>query len=246
MTDTPTNPYTTDVEEAAWAEGYLAGGLHDADKRNELNPYTPADTCVAWARGYDDANYTPVAIDWSNVDISNPAITQAVHEVVDTDTGIHSVYLTLKHDAYRQRDDYATPDWKDNRWQERSILLQDAYTRNAMYHTQRSQPVGTIDLPCPPYEYEVNGNELTIKAGAFYKTGSKQDFQQVVTEMQENLDSMPEGIGIEDVSVTVDVSATATATWTTTVSATSLLDAHEQYVDDIWAGDMSELVDALE
>ena len=245
MTDTPTNPYTTDVEEAAWAEGYLAGGLHDADKRNELNPYTSADSCVAWARGYDDANYSPSLVDWQNLDIGNPAITMKVHEVLDPDTSIREIYLLLVHDSYRQRDDRETPDWKDNRWQDRSIKLQPAYTRNAMYFTQRNEPKGTIDLPCPPYEYEVNGIELTIKAGAFYKTGTKADFQAVVTEMQQQLDDMPTGIDISDVTITVDCTATAQATWTATVDATTLLDNHEQYVDDVWAGTMDDLSDAI-
>ena len=246
MTYTPTNPHTVEVEVQAWDEGLLAGGLHDADKRNELNPYTSGDTCVAWARGYDDAHYELVVIDWSKVDLANPAITQKVHEVFNPDTGNKDVYLLLVHDSYRQRDDNVTPAWRDNRWQDRSILLQDAYSRNAMYHTQRKQPTGTIDLPCPPYEYEVNGNELTFKAGAFYKTATKQEFQAVVTEIQEQLDAMPDGIDISDVSVTIDCTATAQATWTASISATTMLDGHEQYVDDVWAGTMDELTDALD
>ncbi len=246
MTYEPNNPYTVEVERHAWNEGLASGSVNDADKRNELNPYTPADTCVAWAQGFDDAHYELVVIDWSKVDLANPAITQKVHEVFNPDTGNKDVYLLLVHDAYRQRDDYVTPAWRDNRWQDRSILLQDAYSRNAMYHTQRKQPTGTIDLPCPPYEYEVNGNELTFKAGPFYKTATKQEFQEIVTQIQEQLDAMPDGFDLGDVTITIDCSATATATWSTTVSATTLLDGHEQYVDDVWSGSMDELRDALE
>jgi len=249
MTYTPTNPYTTEVEVKAWEEGLtMASSNAPDDERNELNPYTAGDTCVAWAQGFDDGRYNPVPIDWSNVDLDDPAITQRVfQDKGDVAVGDKTTYLMLVYSPYSSRltaDE--KPDWADNRWQDRSIKLTSEYQRNAMFIAIRQQPAGTIDLPCPPYEYEVNGNELSIRAGAYHKTGSKQEWENVIAEMQSEVDAMPDGIDVGDVSISIDVQARATATWSTQVSASTLLDQHEQFREDVWAGTMDELVDALE
>jgi len=241
----PINPYHTEVEVKAWGEG-LTTGLHTIGTRDELNPYTPADTCVAWATGFDAARYVPAPVDWEGIDWSNPAIDQSIFEVFDPDTGVREAYMVLNWRPYVARPNTEAPAWAENRWQERSIRLTAPYLRNAMMYAIRHQGEGTIELPCPPYEYEAEGNRLTITAGAYTKTGTKQEWEAVLEEMVAEVEALPDGIDVSSVSVSVDVTQTATARWTAQVEANDLLHGYDQYEDDIWSGTMDELADALD
>lgn len=245
-------PYSANVEKRAWLEGYLnakqcddSGCTEDEVKAHaeEDSEYTSADTMVAFKQGHEDFSYHPVAIDWNTIDLTNPAIEQRIYSPNRDET----TWMLVQWNEWRARaeDNSEKPDWADNRWNDRGIKLQDDYLRNAMRFSIYRQKDASVDLPCPPYEFEAEGSNLTIKAGPFFKTGSKQEWESVLESMQAEVDALPDGISVDDVTVNVDVTAPATATYSVSLAATDLLSGHGQYVDDVWAGSMDELHDAL-
>jgi hypothetical protein len=243
------------IEKKAWCEGYTSakrcfdGGCTEEEAETHAkddNEYTSGDTTVAWAQGHEDYGYQPVAVDWDNVDYDDPAIDQRIFEVFNVDTSVREGWMLVQWNEYRQREGVEKPAWADNRYQDRGIKLTPSFQRNAMHYAIRQQDDGSIELPCPPYRYTAEGNDLTITAGAYTKTGSKQDWQTVVDEMQGEVNELPDGIDIANVSVTVYVTAQATATYIVNPAATDLLADHDQLDNDVWAGTMDELRDELE
>ena len=255
MNYTPTCPYVTDVEVQAWGEG-LTYALHDDNYlgRNEANPYTSGDTCVAWATGWGDGKYKPAVFDFTAISDLPKEIQTYINITVQADReagyngvikGMHLVWTWTGGTLYEADQ----PAWVSNKWQHRSVPI-DRYdvTRIVRQHLQNTHVTApeTIELPCPPYSFTYSGGGMRISQGVFTKWGDKDDWQAVINSMQEALDAAPQGINVEDVSVTVDVSATATARWSSQVSATDLLSTHDDYDDGVWSGSMDDLADALD
>ena len=254
MDYTPTNPYVTDVEIQAWGEG-LTFALH-GDKyldRNEANPYTSGDTCVAWAQGYDDALYEPAPFNPSELLPQEVQSYVSVAIYHDRDPSISSItrgtYLlwswtggTLFEDSGRQ------PVWKDNRWQDRSIKL-DTWSLRGIIQRGIGDPTivgpGSYELPCPPYEFTYESGGMRMTAGTFTKYGDKEDFQAVITSMQDALNDAPETLDCSDVTINLSVSARASASWVQSIPVSDMLAGEDQMDGDEWNGTEDELHDAV-
>ena len=243
MNYTPTCPYFTNVEVQAWGEG-LTFALHGDTylERNEANPYTSADTCVAWAQGWDDGKYKPALLNLNDINWASRAVGVQAAEKMGTD-GVMRSYVVVTWNAYSTSDD--APAWASNRIEHRSIPL-DNYELSHLMHYGIRKAVAVIELPCPPYDFTASGNDLTITAGGFTKTGTKAEWQAVLEDMNERVEALPDGFDVSNVSVSVAVSTTATATWMTHHSAHDLLIHSDQYNSDVWSGTEDELRDALE
>jgi len=248
-------PYVTDVEKQAWCEGY---GAATADSVNNVavanqreNPYTASDTMVAWTQGYQDWSYHPAAFNptdpFAGVDVEVEEYTK--NRSIGVSLFVHTNPTTSQKEAHfvwawqlgaYQED--MKPAWCENRWEDRSVPIDwfqaSAMIKRGMY--QDFTPNASIELPCPPYEYEYSEGGMQISAGKFKKWGSKDDWESVVEEMQEKIEDMPEGINIEDISITIDV--TVQATLSVSMSATMLCESE----NGIFHGDSGALEDAIE
>ena len=238
----PRCPYFTEVEIKAWGEG-LTAGLHTIGERNELNPYTSGDTCVAWATGFEAARYFPVPIDWGTVDWTHPGIKLTMWDKTDPATQLRSPQMLLNWSDY-PASDKPTPDWKDNYPEHRSVPIDQHTLAAFMYRGIRDQ-VARIELPCPEYQFEANGNELTIIAGPFHKSGSKQEWEAVLDTMTREVEDLPNGLDVTDVSIDLLCTQPATARWSASVSVTDLLDNDERLSGDVWGGTADELEEAV-
>lgn len=235
--ETPESPYPTDVENAAWKDGYKAKvrGFSKED-----NPCTAADTCVAWSFGHEAApEPTVVPLDITEVDWTAPGIHIGAYL---RDSQRAGILPTFKE--YGLPEGTEKPDWADNNAQANMIPLPIETVNALAYWAIRSGHV-SIDLPCPPYQFENEGASLTISAGVFKKSGTKAEWQAVLKRMQEEVNDMPDGLNVDDVNVTLDVVQRATVRSTATVDASTLLAYADQYVDDVWLGTLDELDDAL-
>ena len=238
------NPYHTDVERQAWAEGYEIGSAHLRIKEEgegftqdpldpTENPYTSADTMVAWKHGYEDAAYFPAPFDIENMTPEAQLSIQLQLVEVKGDTRLAfgwPSWLTV-----------GRPAWADNRLEHRSILFgkpaMGGLARQALSY-KNIVPDGTVTLPCPPYEFSYENGDIIISKGAFTKSGSKSDWEGVIQMFQEAVDNAPSGYDISDVQIGVTVEVKASVT--TYVSASSLIG------EDEWYGDLDSLEEAIE
>lgn len=148
-------------------------------------------------------------------------------------------YTKPNSDPTNQRPDWMEKDIKDRRFMK--VLPVHVYTLVA----QGWRAGATIELPCPPYEYEAEGSTLTIKAKGFAKSGTKAEWTEVLAQMQEEVEALPDGIDTSDKTVTIDVNRTVN--YSKTLEVSSLLYYHDQMNDDgTWVGDDQELADACE
>ena len=240
------NLYNKEVEPANW-QAYEDGHRMGAANPDTENPYRDDTTAlkqkVAWDTGRSDVLYTPVEIDWTKLDMTQEAIRMEVFYHTDPITQVRELRLLLKWLGWMADAD-DKPDWADNRPMDASIPLDKYTTKNVMSYGIRSE-ISTIELPCPPYKYEAEGADLRITAGTFTKQGTKAEWQEFLDQAQAEVNDLPDGIDIDDVTVSVDVTARAVASWSTSIHATSLLSGHEKLSDEVWLGTMDELHDAL-
>ena len=149
-------------------------------------------------------------------------------------------YLTWVRNYNVSTDDPSNirPEWADNQvkdriWREIQPDLVRAMTyTNLRSHAQLNLHV---DLPCPPYNYEVDGVKLVISSGPYRLSGTKPEWQSVMEEMESEVEDMPEGIDISDMYVRA--SGTATISWSVNVPVTAVLDGDEELDGDMWLGD---------
>ncbi len=254
MTYKRTNPYSTEVERTAWDRGLTVVTMNPTGDRNELNPYTSGDTCTAWAQGFDDGLYNPAPFDPTTiVDLDrNTQDYISVNVQHEREPGKNAVvrgtYLVYTWvGGTIETDD--KPAWTQNRWKERSVRV-NVGDINRIARIAINDPMivaqGSVELPCPPYEYTYADGGMRITAGAYTKHGSKNEWEGVLAEMQEKVEEMPAGIDVSDVSISITVTQPATARWSTSISADTLLGRDDQYDGDIWQGSMDELEVALD
>jgi hypothetical protein len=138
------------------------------------------------------------------------------------------------------------PAWADLPIDERVYLelpneLVQYITRSVLQQPNRFQH----ELPCPPYEYTMEEGRLQIKAGPFKKSGTKAEWTEVLERMQSEVENMPDGIDTTDLpDITINIELKASMTHD--LSVEMLLDGHEQYDGELFAGDRDELEQALE
>ncbi len=250
----PTNPYLTEVERDVWDKGLTAVTMNPTATRNDLNPFTSGDTCTAWAHGFDDGLYKPAPFDPTTiVDLDrNTQEYISVNVKHDRDSGNYAIvkgtYLVYDWVGGTIATD-DKPAWTQNRWKERAVRVNVRdFTRIA--RGAINDPIivaqGSVELPCPPYEYTYVDGGMRITAGAYTKHGMRDEWEGVLAEMQKKLEEMPAGIDVSDVSINIDVIQPATARWSTRISVDMLLGGDEQLDGDIWTGSMDDLEIALD
>ena len=153
-------------------------------------------------------------------------------------------YLTWIRDFNKAADhvDNQRPAWADTQVQDRvwreielSLVRSMTYT-NLRAHSQ----IGlVVDLPCPPYQYEVEGINLRIKAGPYSKLGTKAEFEGFIEELQSEVEDMPVGEDISDQYLRA--TGTATIQWSVNIAITDLLDGDDELDGDMWLGDLDTM-----
>ena len=251
------NPYDTITTEGyynaqAWRLGKDAAKSDkrtpDADPTN--NPYNSEseyhrERC--WQEGYEGTGISANAFDKQMPSEENgiflyPTVITVGEERVST------AALVWAYDASSDKQDPPTrPMWSTLPETHRCIHIPNGHAWEAGRKWISTPAIrGTyqkIELPCPPYDFEVNGTELTITAGAFRKTGTKSEWEGVLQTMTEEVENMPDGYDIADDYVNITLSARVTGS--ITVNATSLLSGNSQLQDDMFAGTEEEYRDAI-
>jgi hypothetical protein len=244
-------PYSTEVEMKAWSEGYNSakgcsdGGCteEEATKHKEDdNEYTSGDTTVAWAQGHEDFGYHPAPFNPAKNPDLGPTVTNYIDTTVwhDRDTQYAEAKGTYLLWTWTGGSLDGKPEWADNRPIDRAIPITTWNLRTMTLRTMNDQvvvPTRSIELPCPPYEYEYSEGGMTILAGQFKKWGAKNDWERVVTEMQEKIDEMPDGLNIEDCYINVTVTIEATTTTQVSIPLTSMV----EHDNEVYMGTMDEL-----
>ena len=238
-------PYTVEVEKKAWCEGYIKASRDTTEAHGYLaahnerdNPYTSGDTTVAWHQGYEDYAYKPAP--FNPVDIPVDADVTVRLNVTSGDTWERRARLLWTDNAWSGGD--RRQPWADNREDDRCVWLPWATAqwliKAGLFNTV-ILPDASVELPCPPYTYEYERGGMSISAGKFTKWGSKEDWQNVVSEMQEKIDEMPEGIDISDGYVDIDVVLKVSTAISVPMSV--LVDNE----DGVFEGDEDQLHDAI-
>jgi hypothetical protein len=174
--------------------------------------------------------------DPQTIDINHPNIVLNFRRVLVPDSQPKTeMWINWMHDYDKPRDhaDNVRPDWADLSQDDRVYTTIDPAAMNHGVRQFLNQP-GTWrhELPCPPYEYSIVDGKLQIEAGAFSKSGTKAEWTQVLAQMQEEVEGMPNGIDITDMSdITVNLKLEATTSIDLDISM--LLDGHDLYVSDL-------------
>ena len=217
--DTTTNPQDKDQHPKryeAWHDGYVGTGL-------SIRAFTH-----------------PVPGEDDGVFIMPDTVT---FEVEGGSTKTHAA-MVWAYDPYADKQDpKVRPLWANFPVTVRCIKLADGHawaagrrwtTDNAIRGTKM------IDLPCPPYQYELDGITLTIMAGGYKKSGTKPEFEAFIEELQGEVEEMPEGVDISDQYVRA--TGSATIQWSVNIPVTELLDGDEEMGEDgMWLGDEEDM-----
>ncbi len=178
-----------------------------------------------------------VRLDWGTW------VTKDVHDVATNHFGFILMWQR-DWDKPADHEDNTRPAWadfdvKDRIWREVDISLANRMTSTNLGNWKQ---LGlNITLPCPPYEYELDGIHLTMKSGPYSITGTKPEWESVIQEMEREVEEMPEGVDISDQYVRA--TGSVTVQFSVNVPVTELLDGDDELDGDMWLGteeDMQE------
>lgn len=217
LTPPITNPYEGGtVESQAWSQGLANMGV----KPDEFAPFVPDPTDGTFIY------HVMLVPDGEGVREAQPHIAWGYDRSSD------------------EREDKLTPRWASLPEVHRSIPMGWNWASIMARSVVRSAKMnGIIELPCPPYEYHADGNRLTITAGNFTKGGSKQEWTEVLEQMQSEVEDLPDGQYVGDDYV--DVEMTVTYHTTVSVNVTSLLAGSGNMDDDTYIGTFDEFEDDI-
>ena len=256
ITEAVTNPHEADTTQAkAWDDGRtFAGGEEDGRGKHW---YMAETAQAAWQAGFDSVaaeQTNTTEFDPTKVDTTSPNIrlewgTWVTKDGANNGTNDEVVnhfgfYLSWIRDFNTSADapNNIRPAWadfdvKDRVWREMEMSLVRSMTyTNLRAHNQ----IGLhVDLPCPPYTYELDGINLRIKSGPYSKAGTKAEFEAFIEELQSEIEDMPEGVDVSDQYLRA--TGTATIQWSVNIPVTDLLDGDERMNDHMWMGDESDL-----
>lgn len=219
------NPYPTHEWDAsrAWVRGQ-----HDRNGTPPIvNPFDAGSVqSQAWSQGMGNLGVIPSEF---NAFIPDPTDGTFIYTSImvgkDTDGDYSSAqpHIVWGYDrASDEREDKLFPRWASLPELHRSMPMHWNWASiMAKRVISSSKMEGVIELPCPPYEYTADGSQLTIRAGAFTKSGSKQEWESVLEEMQSEVEDLPDGQDVGDEYVDVDL--TITYTHTVSIAVSSLL-----------------------
>ena len=255
------NPYGTRGDEyyvsRAWTQGKASLlKVRTGEHESLPNPFDDSQpkNKQAWQEGYEGTGVSahafthPVPVEGDGVFVMPDIATLDF----DGSRRSHPVMVWAYDEWSDKQDPKVKPKWADFPVYARSIKLADGHAWSAGVRWLSNQEIRgtkTYELPCPPYNFEVDGATLTISAGFFSKGGNKKDWTQVLEQMQEEVDNMPDGFYMGDDYLSVTVAARVTGV--ISISASSLLSGHENLDDDeLWIGDADEyeaaVTDALD
>ena len=228
----------------------------DNDQTPTPNPYVDADPDKArhqaWQEGYEGTGYSAHAFDHPVPTEENGIFVMPdLVSMVDKRTeGTEYKYLPAMVWAYDshsdKQDPKVRPNWSNFPARARSIQIAEghAWSAASRWMTDRDiRGTKTYELPCPPYNFEVEGSRLTISAGFFSKGGSKKEWEGVLEQMTEEVENMPDGFYVGDDYVNMTLSARVTGS--ISVSASALLSGHEDMDEDEWTGTPDEYEQAV-
>ena len=256
------NPYDASAGDGyyanrAWDYGKAAAQRDaetDADVDDTPNPYVDADPDKArhqaWHEGYVGTGYGASAFDYPVPTEENGIFVMPDLISMDDKRTLTSKYLPAMvwcYDAQSDKQDpKVRPNWSNFPTRARAIQIAEGHAWTAGIRWMTDAGIrGTkhYELPCPPYNFEVEGARLTISAGFFSKSGSKKEWEQVLEGMQEEVDNMPDGFYIGDDYV--NMTLTARVSGSISVSASALLSGHEDMDEDEWTGTPDEYEQAV-
>ena len=250
------NPYDTAIGEnyylnRAWDAGKVAMSNDEVEaKDNPFNPDTESERNVAWLEGYVGTGYAAGAFDHPVPSEENGIFVMPDLISMDDKRTMQSKYLPAMvwaYDAnYDKQDPKVKPKWAAFPPRARSIQIAEGHAWSAGLRWLQDTGIRgtkTYELPCPPYNFEVEGSQLKISAGFFSKSGNKKEWTEVLENMQEEVDNMPEGFYVGDDYINVTLSARVTGS--ISISAQSLLSSHEDMDGDDWVGDADDYHQAM-
>jgi len=150
-------------------------------------------------------------------------------------------FLYWAYDLYEDKaDPKVRPRWMQLEVKDRGIALGDNDARSFVRTATGREGFGPIELPCPPYTYDVDGAQLTIIGGNFRKSGTKPEFEAFIEELQGEVEDMPEGEDVSDQYMRA--TGTVTVQFSVNIPITDILDGEENLTSDgLWMGDMDEM-----
>lgn len=202
----------------------------------------------AWQEGYEGTGLSihafthPVPGEDDGVFIMPDTVT---FEVEGGSTKTHAA-MVWAYDAYADKQDpKVRPLWAGFPVTARCIKLADGHAWSAGRRWTTDPGIrGTkmIDLPCPPYQYENEGHQMTIMAGGYKKSGTKAEFEAFIEELQGEVEEMSEGIDVSDSYLRA--TGSVTQSFSVNVAVSDLLDGDERMQDGYWLGDEDDLSEA--
>ena len=253
------NPYDASVGDNYYANRAWTLGKETRARDNRadegtdptVNPYVDADPDKArhqaWQEGYEGTGYGaaafnhPIPGEGDGIFIM-PDITTLAEDEEGTLMGRMTAVMVWCYDQQSDKQDpKVRPMWANFPVRARSIVIADGHAWSAAIRWMTNTDVRgykTYELPCPPYNFEVEGSTLTISAGFFSKGGSKKEWEGVLESMQAEVDAMPDGFYVGDDYVNITVSARVSGT--ISVPASSILSGHEDLDEDEWTGGVDE------
>jgi len=195
-----------------------------------------------------DTSTVEAPFDPTTVDLDSPNINAVFRRVITDGEAVNEIAVNWVHNysALRDAEDNQRPAWADLPIDQRIYMaLPDTLTNTIARQVLNNPNRFVHELPCPPYQFDMDDGKLRIKAGAFEKHGTKAEWEKVIEQMQAEVEEMPDGIDTTDLpDITLELSITATTTYD--IGVDRLLDGHEQYDGEIFTGDKDELEGALE
>ena len=239
----------------AWKQGKELLLLHTVDDAvvdDPINPYsisTQTSLAEAFIEGYEGTGIAAGAFDHPTPEPDTGIFVMPDVVTIDDDGSRRArAAMVWSYDEWNDKQDpKVRPVWANFPVRARCILLdnQRAWSGAIRWVTNTEiRGYNMYELPCPPYDFEVEGTQLTSKAVWMKKGGSKSDWKSVLEQMQEEVDNMPEGFYIGDDYLNVTLSASVTSE--VSVTATTLLYGHSQMgEDDLWIGTNDEYEEAV-
>jgi len=185
--------------------------------------------------------------DPTKVDIHHPNINAVYQRVIVEGEAVNTIFVNWVHNYQVSRDDSSNvrPEWADLPIDERKFMVIPDTLANVITRQHLANPNRFVhELPCPPYQFDMDDGKLRIKAGPFEKHGSKSEWTQVIEQMEAEVEDMPDAIDVSELpDITVSLEVKVSTTYD--LSVEQLIGDHEMYEDGQWMGDESELEDAL-